>query len=397
MTTRTLPWPVAPAWPRPRASLLAALTVAMVCLPQQPTDLASSVHVTPADLTAVALVAVAALSALITRRRLSRRLWVLGPPVIAVAVATLAAETVTTSMPGFVRYIEIFALIPLAIVIVVRDGTDRKVVAGSVVAAALVEAGVGIWQAVTGTGASYAGQTVRAVGTFGAVDVMGMATVVSYGLIIALGVALSARGRWRVAALTAMLVLTPALVMSLSRGAWLAFVVAAAVMIALSGWRTAVRVAVVSASIAVLIVGIGPGSATLATRITSITSAATQPDQSVTDRYGLWEAATRMWSDHPLAGVGPRGFAEFRDAYAPLHVSGSSDTADSVNGFHRQQLLSPHNMYLLVLSEQGLLGMTAFCLLVGALVLWSAKSTLRARFPGRRTAASSPWASSPGP
>ena len=36
-------------------------------------------------------------------------------------------------------------------------------------------------------GASFAGQDVRAVGTFGAMDVMGMSSVVSYGIVVALG------------------------------------------------------------------------------------------------------------------------------------------------------------------------------------------------------------------
>src|SRR5207244_12287288 len=86
-------------------------------------------------------------------------------------------------------------------------------------------------------------------------------------------------------------------------------------------------------------------------------------------RYGLWRAATGMWTDHPITGVGLKNFASFRDEYAPLSVSSGSDVADPVSGFQREPLLSPHNMYLLILSEQGLIGISAFAVPFAALGL----------------------------
>ncbi|HEX2316740.1 MAG TPA: O-antigen ligase family protein, partial [Thermomonospora sp.] len=103
-----------------------------------------------------------------------------------------------------------------------------------------------------------------------------------------------------------------------------------------------------------------------AARLRSITSSATHPDQSVSDRYGLWRTAAALWRDHPLTGVGPRNFAAHRDTYAPLGLSSGSDTEDPFNGYVRQELRSPHNHYLLVASEQGLAGICAF---VGALAM----------------------------
>jgi O-antigen ligase len=49
-------------------------------------------------------------------------------------------------------------------------------------------------------------------------------------------------------------------------------------------------------------------------------------------------------------------FPSYRDSYAPLHLSSGSDVEDPASGYHRQALLSPHNLYWLVLSEQGLIG-----------------------------------------
>ena len=52
-------------------------------------------------------------------------------------------------------------------------------------------------------------------------------------------------------------------------------------------------------------------------------------------------------------------FPSYRDSNAPLHLSSGSDVEDPATGYHRQALLSPHNLYWLVLSEQGLIGALA--------------------------------------
>ncbi|NUR85554.1 MAG: O-antigen ligase family protein [Nonomuraea sp.] len=373
-----------PRWLWP--GLLAMLTVALVCAPQQRSDLDASFHVTGADVAASALIAVALFAAIRDRRRLPRRLRVLALPAVAIAAATIAAVDPAAGLSGVVRYLEIFVLVPLAVTIAVRDELDRRLIAGSVLCAAVLQAALGCWQAWSGTGASYDGQPIRAVGTFGAVDVMGMATVVSYGIIVALAFALHTRGRGRYVALGLLALLATALVLSLSRGSWLATFAACAVMVLLSGRRKVLAVAGAGALAAVLVLGGGLGSDMIKQRFASITAVSSTPDQSVNDRYGLWETATGMWADHPLLGVGPRGFVSFRDRYAPLQVSAASDTSDPVNGFQREELRSPHNMYLLVLSEQGLVGLLAFVLMWGALAVWSAWRVRRARSRADRMA-----------
>ncbi|OEV27811.1 hypothetical protein AN220_03725, partial [Streptomyces nanshensis] len=101
---------------------------------------------------------------------------------------------------------------------------DARLLCGAVVLLALVEGGIGVVQAATGTGASYQGEEVRAVGTFGALDVMGMATAVAYGLVIALACGLvppAGAPRWlRPCALGSAAVLVLPLALSYSRGAW---------------------------------------------------------------------------------------------------------------------------------------------------------------------------------
>lgn len=303
------------------------------------------------------------------RRPLTRTAaLVLGLPVLGVAVAAVGASTASAGATGLVRYLQIFVLVPAAVLMLVRDRRDFRLVAWSLIGLALFQGAVGVYQYVTGTGASYMGSDVRAVGTFGASDVMGMSTVVSYGLVSAVALALGPGApRQRRTALVCALLLTVPLALSFSRGAWIATVVACGAQLGLAGVRNALRaLAVTAAASVVLVGGFGIGTQLLQERITSITQVTDAPDQSVTDRYTMWAAAVDMWRGEPVSGVGLKAFPDHRDSHASLALSAASDTAGAGAGFHRQPLLSPHNMYLLVLAEQGLLGL---CALAGS---WAA-------------------------
>ncbi|WOX22402.1 O-antigen ligase family protein [Streptomyces solicathayae] len=284
---------------------------------------------------------------------------VLGLPVLGVCLAAITSNDPAASLPGVARYLQIFVLVPAAVVVLVRDRRDFTVLAWALVALALLEGGVGVVQYLTGTGASYMGEDVRAVGTFGPSDVMGMATVVAFGLVVAVGLALDGGTGRRAALVCAGLLVVP-LVLSFSRGAWIATVLACAAQLVLSGVRRAVGVGLAVGALAVVLVGgFGIGSAMVKERVASITQVTAAPDQSVTDRYTMWAAAAGMWRTDPLTGVGLKGFPQYRDGHASLALSSGSDTAGAGQAFRRQPLLSPHNMYLLVLSEQGLLGVLA--------------------------------------
>ncbi|MGW6392806.1 O-antigen ligase family protein [Streptomyces sp. NPDC055103] len=299
---------------------------------------------------------------------------VLGLPVLGICLAAITSNDPAASLPGVARYVQIFVLVPAAVLLMIRDRRDFAVVAWGLVGLGLLQGAVGVLQYLTGTGASYMGEDIRAVGTFGPTDVMGMATVVSYGLVVVTGIALgSGPGRTRTAALVCAGLLFLPLVLSFSRGAWIATVLACGIQLLLSGPRRAAVVALAAGALGVVLVGgLGIGSAMVKERVASITQVAAAPDQSVTDRYTMWAAAGRMWSTEPVTGVGLKGFPAYRDSNASLALSSGSDTAGAGAAFQRQPLLSPHNMYLLVLSEQGLLGLIALAgswvaLLVGAL------------------------------
>ncbi|MEV7416911.1 O-antigen ligase family protein [Streptomyces sp. NPDC089919] len=360
-----------------------AATVLLLLVPVPAGDATASGKVTPADAASLLLVFACAVQALRGRVRPLSPLGalVLGLPAVGLAVSTVTAGDPYAALPGFVRYLQVFLLVPAAVVLLVRDAREFRLAAGCFVVLALVQGAVGVVQYATHTGASYQGADVRAVGTFGPGDVMGMATVVAYGLVIAAALALAPTGpgpRTRTLATAGAAALVVPLVLSFSRGAWIATAGASLLVMLLSGVRRAVRTlaALVAAGV-VLVGGFGVGSEMVTERLASITQVSSAPDQSVTDRYTMWAAAESMWREHPAAGVGLKGFPANRDGHSSLGLSSGSDTAGAGQAFLRQPLLSPHNMYLLVLSEQGLTGLLALAGGWAALLVAGIRRALR--------------------
>jgi O-antigen ligase len=373
----------------------------------------------PADALSALAVLYCAVRLLRERRRPLPRTTavVLGLPVAGLALAAVHASSAGAGLAGFGRYLQIFVLVPATVVLLVRDRAGFRLLAWALVALALWQGALGTHQYATGTGASYQGQDIRAVGTFGAQDVMGMATAVSFGLMCAVGLALGDPGVRRdgcpagrttgpgkspgaaavrrggaqrrteraVAAGCALVLLVP-LALSFSRGAWIAGAVGCLAQLVLAGVRRALKVVAVAVAAGVVLVG-GPGVGTerLQERIGSIGQVTDAPDQSVVDRYSMWAAAAGMWREHPLTGVGLKGFPEYRDGYAPLALSSGSDTEGAGAAYRRQPLLSPHNMYLLVLGEQGLIGLLTLAGGWLALLVCALRGLWRARASGTGT------------
>ncbi|MER6557626.1 O-antigen ligase family protein [Streptomyces sp. NPDC001027] len=379
--------PLALTLPRARTLSPVLPVVAVIALLGLPLSPGGEGGAGPADALSALVVLFCVVRLLRQRRRpLSRTAAVvLAMPVAGLALAAMGASSPGAGLTGLGRYLQIFVLVPAAVVLLVRDRADLRVLAWSFVGLAGWQGAVGVHQFVTGTGASYQGETIRAVGTFGPQDVMGMATVVSFGLVCAVGLALGASAaRQRAVAAAAALALLAPLALSFSRGAWIATALTCTVQLVLAGLRRALKVGAAAIAAGVVLVGgFGVGSAMLQERVNSITQVADAPDQSVTDRYALWTSAVGMWAEQPLTGVGLKGFPEHRDAHAPLALSSGSDTDGAGSGFVRQPLLSPHNMYLLVLGEQGLIGLLALAGGWLAMLACGLRGWLRARRCGR--------------
>ncbi len=359
-----------------RPSVLVLGTLLLTCLPSGISDVGDSGHVTPADLGAGLVVAAVAVRLLGGAERSSaRRGWLPFAAVLtALVLATVTASDVATSLVGFARYAELFVLVPVAVAMTMRDRLDVALIGGGIVVVSLVEGVVGVYQALTGTGATYGGSYVRAIGTFGPDQVLALGALVGYGLVVTLALAFAVRGKLRIALFAAAAFLLIPLGLTLSRGAWIATVASVLILLVLASWRVALWIGGAAALVvAVVVLGSSSaGTSTLDQRVASIASTDSAPDQSVRDRYALWHTAIAIWKDHPVVGVGLKDFAEYRDSYASIELSGGSTVGDKATGISQEPLLSAHNQYLMVLSEQGTIGILAFggllvALTVGAL------------------------------
>lgn len=77
-------------------------------------------------------------------------------------------------------------------------------------------------------------------------------------------------------------------------------------------------------------------------------------DANIDSRFTTWTMAAQMTADRPLLGQGPGGYRAQADQYVP---AGVTDTT------HAEV---PHQMYLDVASELGLVGLAAFLAVIGA-------------------------------
>jgi O-antigen ligase len=359
-----------------RPSILVAGSILAVLVP-------GGGRLTVADIAAGLAVAAVTIRLIGGDRTVGRRGWLaFAAALFSFALATITASDVLTSAVGFVRYAEIFVLVPVAVAMSLRDRVDVLLIAGAVIAVTIFEGAYGVYQYLSGTGAAYGGEFVRAVGTFGAEQIMALAALCGYGLVVTLALALALRGRPRIGLLAVSGFLVLALGFTLSRGAWIATAAAVVVLLFVWHWRVAAMLCAMAAlGVAILVWSAAgdtdPSSSRVDQRITSIFSAGSSPDQSVQDRYALWSAARAIWADHPVIGVGMKDFASYRDSYSSVGLSAGSDVGDPTSGVERQALMSPHNQYLMVLSEQGTVGILAF----GGLLVTIVAGAVRKRRP----------------
>ena len=149
------------------------------------------------------------------------------------------------------------------------------------------------------------------------------------GIVLAIGLAFAARRRAAcVCALLPLLVLVPSLLLTSSRGAWLALACAAALLAFLTEGSARWRVAV-GGSVAAM--GVIAAAAVLTHRAGA---------DFLANRRRYWEVAWADYMDNPLLGSGAGTFGE----YWLRHASESSFTRTA------------HNLYLQSLAELGPLG-----------------------------------------
>jgi O-antigen ligase len=189
------------------------------------------------------------------------------------------------------------------------------------------------------------------------------------GLFLAMCVPLAAheagrtRGAARAAAIAALVLITLGLIGTFSRGSWLSLLAGTGALLLVRSGRYALRVWLVAVVAAVLADIISGGAL-------RDTVARTIDDWVIEQRIGLMLSGVLMFLDYPLAGVGPGGYADHVLQYGAW-IPGFEDF-----------LPTPHNAFIQMAAESGIIGLLAFCAFLVA--------ALRAAVRGARRVASGP-------
>lgn len=304
-----------------------------------------------------------------------------------IALSVMAASSWREALPELLKWLQLLLLYwcVAALVPAYRVGW----LLAALLAAGVGEALIGIYQFLTQSGPEafiLLGRFMRAFGTFRQPN-----PYAGYlGLAAPLAIALTlwawttpgnqpARQRLLRLVLPATAVLIAAgLLVSWSRGAWLAFAAASAVVVVAYSRRTAglVVTAVVLLLIGAVVMGAGSAGssllpASIVERLGDLQEylgfidlqrvEVTDANFAVIERVAHWVAAAGMWADHPWTGVGLGNYAVAYPAYALPRWQDALGHA--------------HNVYLNFGAETGLLGLLAYLLLWLAAIWQSLKAT----------------------
>jgi O-antigen ligase len=295
------------------------------------------------------------------------------------AVYLVRAATSPTSVlepkSGLIRLGIDILVLPLILFLVVRRGAARDERLPERIAASMMVAGailgvLGVAEHVFGFQlASAVGSQARFDETIGQVRVSGpYAVPETYGLTLLVCLAatlywmqLRVRSRWPVASL-ALLLQAGGIAFTYFRVAWIG--AALIVLIAFAFRPRQMGRAVIVSTILGLILAFGYSQLSSSSSF----SARIQNVNNFSSRIGSYEQALQIWQAHPLFGVGAEQYNPVATGMPTLLVNGVESQPD------------PHNSFLGVLAELGIVGFAALMLLTVAIV-----RLIRAMNRSRRT------------
>lgn len=156
------------------------------------------------------------------------------------------------------------------------------------------------------------------------------------------------------------LLFSAALILTGTRGAWLAVGVTIAIYLLyfILTYRNSYLVTIFFLSLILLTVFGLSFVPAAQKRMASITN---PNEYSIVTRFAMWQSASRMWSDHPVLGVGLSNYQRFykNQYYDPVPWEQFGKNHDGLTHKH------PHNIYLYLLAETGVAGFSVFLLLIG--------------------------------
>lgn len=304
---------------------------------------------------------------------------------VASALSAFSAFSLSAWLTEWLKWVQISVLIILCLDLIKQHEWEWLIF--GVTVAALTNAGIGIYEFFGGSGALHLlvnDRFFRAFGTFGQPNPFGgfMGLIAPIAGATALGYGIRAWHIWKAskqfplnnALITlfyalAFIVISVALIMSWSRGAWLGFGISMLLVLVAAPrklWHGLALLLLVSVVAMVLWF-----SGRLPTSITDRIASATAETFSFTDvrgvditpnnyalveRFAHWQAALNMATAHPFLGV---GLGNYEVAYPDYRLL-NWDLA----------LGHAHNYYLNVLGETGIIGLVAY------LTLWLTVSLL---------------------
>jgi O-antigen ligase len=183
----------------------------------------------------------------------------------------------------------------------------------------------------------------------------------------------------RLVAFGSVVVISYAILLTYSRGTMLALFLIVVIMAFLryfKGWQIALLVFLLVGVVAVV-----PAFRDRIASVSSVSSATQQTgsdpnaDQSTQGRATEMLAATHVFLDHPLLGVGPANFPLYYRQYAEQIGGEIHDTVAGGKDRGAQAQRQAHNMYISQLAELGLVGALAFFAIIVAVV----RSLIRTR------------------
>jgi len=231
-------------------------------------------------------------------------------------------------------------VVPCLLVSTVRRRETLESLVALLVAVGDIAALVGLWQYRFGDLSDINHRIHGFVGHYMTYSglLMGVGLLALAGFLFA-----SPRARYRWFFLGSFLLIEAALVLSLTRSAWIGSIVAGMLLVFLKDWKLLLVAPVLAASASVLLSG------DVERRILSLVS----PDTSGWDRVYMLEAGSRIVKNHPWLGVGPDMVSEVY----PIYVEPDARRHDNPH---------LHNNLIQVAAERGIPALAVFLWFVAA-------------------------------
>ena len=178
----------------------------------------------------------------------------------------------------------------------------------------------------------------------------------------------------RAPALAAVGAMMLALMFTFSRGGYLGFLAAGAVLAV--GWRPELSMRakrVACAAAALLVAGVAATALVQpagATGVESFRRVVSRSDESVRIHTSAWRVAAQIAMEHPLLGTGQETFPEVLPGYS--HAVLSTDRAAALDAYRVE---SPHNVFLGVAAGSGIPALLAYLGVLAAFVVATLRAT----------------------